>query len=154
MAKPIQERWSCNENEAIRKRAYSGGEEDEVKACKILEWKNEVGKSRAGWVMINLTWLDHVEPVICRSRDYDITIVFPFRRELRRAYRCRYECSLVKNLSTHWKTGKENRETNENILALWGSWWVSKSHVADKKPPNLVATKEENRTKINQWKTF
>ena len=25
--------------------------------------------------------------------------------------------NLVKNLPTHWGTGKENRETNENILA-------------------------------------
>ena len=25
--------------------------------------------------------------------------------------------SLVKNLPTHWGTGKENRKTNENILA-------------------------------------
>ena len=68
--------------------------------------------------MIKLMWLDHVEPVISKSRDHDITIAFPFRRELRRAYRCRYECSLVKNLPTQWReTGEENRETNENILA-------------------------------------
>ena len=26
--------------------------------------------------------------------------------------------SLVKNLPTYWKTGEENRDTNENILAL------------------------------------
>ena len=32
-------------------------------------------------------------------------------------YRCKYECNLVKNLPTHWETGEENRETNENILA-------------------------------------
>ena len=73
MAELIGGRWACNDNEAIQKRAHSGGEEDEVEACKILRWKDEVSKSRAGWVMIKLTWLDHVEPVICRSRDHDIT---------------------------------------------------------------------------------
>ena len=31
----------------IRKRANSGGEEDEAEACKILGWKDEVDKSRA-----------------------------------------------------------------------------------------------------------
>ena len=64
---------------------------------------------------VKLTWQDHVQPVIYRSRDHDITITFPLRRELRRT--CRYECNLVKNLPTHWETGEENRETNENILA-------------------------------------
>ena len=71
--------------------------------------------------MIKLTRLDHMEPVICRSHDHDITIASPLRRELRRAYRCRYECCLVKNLSTQWETEEENRETNEKILAPWGS---------------------------------
>ena len=75
MAKSVRGRWGYNEDEAIQKRAHSGGEEDEVEACKILGWKDEVGKSRAGWVMIKLTWLDHVEPVICKSRDHDITLV-------------------------------------------------------------------------------
>ena len=51
------------------------------------------------------------------TRDHNITIAFPLRRELRRTCRCRYECSLVKNLPTHWETEEENRETNENILA-------------------------------------
>ena len=32
---------------AIRRRAHSGGEEDEVEACKILGRKDEVDKSRA-----------------------------------------------------------------------------------------------------------
>ena len=67
--------------------------------------------------MIKLTWLDHVKPVTYRFCDHDITIAFPLRRELRRAYRCKYECSLMKNLPTYWKTGEENRETNNNILA-------------------------------------
>ena len=70
MAESVRGRWGCNDNEAIQRRAYSGGKEDEAKACKILEWKDEVGKSRVGW----LIWLDHVQPVICRSRDHDITL--------------------------------------------------------------------------------
>ena len=115
MAESVQGRWGCNNNEAIQRRAHSGGEEDEVEACKILGWKDEVGKSRAGWVMIKLTWLDHVEPVICKSRDHDITIAFSLGRELRRT--CKYKCSLVKNLPTHWETKEENQETNKNILA-------------------------------------
>ena len=61
--------------------------------------------------------ISHVQPVICRSLDHDITIAFPLRREPRRTYRYRYECNLVKNLPTHWGTGEENRKTNENILA-------------------------------------
>ena len=60
---------------------------------------------------------DDVQPMICRSCDHDITIVFPYGRELRQTYKCRYEYSLIKNLQTHWETEKENRETNENILA-------------------------------------
>ena len=64
MAESVRGRWGCNDDEAIRRRAHGGGEEDEVEAYKILGWKDEVGKSRAGWVMIKLTWLDHVEPVI------------------------------------------------------------------------------------------
>ena len=61
--------------------------------------------------------ISHVQPVIYRSLNYDITIVFPLRRETRLTYRYRYECNLIKNLLTHWGTGVENRETNENILA-------------------------------------
>ena len=67
---------------------------------------------------IKLKWQDHVQPVIYRSRDHDITIIFPFRRKLRQIYRRKYEYNLVKNLPTHWETGEENRETNENILTL------------------------------------
>ena len=74
MAESVRGKWGCNDKEAIRRRAYSGGKEDEFEACKILGWKDEVDKSRAGWVMIKLTWLDHVEPMICRFRDHDITI--------------------------------------------------------------------------------
>ena len=51
------------------------------------------------------------------SHDHDITIAFPLRHELRQTYGYRYECSLVKNLPIHWKTGEENQETNKNILA-------------------------------------
>ena len=116
MAESVRGRWGCNDNEAIQRRTYSGGEEDKVEVCKILEWKDDVGKSCASWVMIKLSWLDQVEPVICRSRDHDITIAFLLRHELRQT--CKYECSLVKNLLTHWETEEENRETNENILAL------------------------------------
>ena len=76
MAESVQGRWGCNDDEAIQRGAHSSGEEDEIEAYKILGWKDEVGKSRAGWVMIKLTWLDHVEPVICRSRDHDITSPF------------------------------------------------------------------------------
>ena len=60
--------------------------------------------------------------MICKSLNYDITIAFFLRRELREMYKCKYECSLVKNLLTHWETGEENREINENILAPQGSW--------------------------------
>ena len=67
---------------------------------------------------VKLTWQDHVQPVIYKSRDHDITIAFSFGRELRQTYRCRYEYNLVKNLPTHWKTEKKNRKTNKNILAL------------------------------------
>ena len=74
MAELVRGRWGCNNDEAIRKRAHSGGKEDEVEAYKILGWKDEVGKSRAGWLMIKLTWLDNVKSVICRSRDHDITV--------------------------------------------------------------------------------
>ena len=111
MAKSVQGRWGCNNDKAIQKRAHSSGKEDEAEACKILGWKNEVDKWREGW----LTWLDHVQPVICRSRNYDITIAFLFRREL--CQTCRYECSLVKNLPTPWETREENRKINKNILA-------------------------------------
>ena len=41
----------------------------------------------------------------------------------------------------HVGTEEENRETNENIRAPSGSWWVSKDYVAGDKPPNPV----ENR---------
>ena len=80
MAESVQERWGCNDDEAIRRRAYSSGKEDVVEACKILGWKDKVGKSHAGLVMIKLTWLDHVEPVICRSHDHDITksLIYPW----------------------------------------------------------------------------
>ena len=45
--------------------------------------------------------------------------------------------NLVKNLPTQlWETEEENRVINENILASWGSWWVSEGHVASGKPPN------------------
>ena len=84
-----------------KKKAHSGGEEGEIELCKILRWKDEVGKSRVGRMMVKLTGLDHVEPVICRSRNYDIIIAFSFRHELRQTYRCRYECSLVKNHPTY-----------------------------------------------------
>ena len=72
MAELVRGRWGCNDDEAIWRRAHSGGEDDEVEPCKILGWKDEVGKSQASWVMIKLTWLDHVEPVICKSCDHDI----------------------------------------------------------------------------------
>ena len=75
MAELVQGRWGCNNDEAIQKRAHSGGKEDEFEACKILGWKDEIGKSRASWVIIKLTLLDHVKPGICRSRDYDITVL-------------------------------------------------------------------------------
>ena len=73
MAESVRGRWGCNNNEAIQRRAHSGGKKDEVEARKILRWKDEVGKSRTGWVRIKLTWLDHMEPVICKSRDHDTT---------------------------------------------------------------------------------
>ena len=36
MAKLVRKRWGYNNNKAIQKKAYSGSEEDEVKAYKIL----------------------------------------------------------------------------------------------------------------------
>ena len=99
MAKLVQERWSCNDNKPIQRRAHSGGKKDEAEVCKILEWKDEVGKSRVGWVMVKLTWLDHMQPVIYKSRDCDITIAFSLRHKLRQTFK--YECSLVKNLLTY-----------------------------------------------------
>ena len=42
MTKLIQRRWGSNDNEIIRKRAYSDGEEDEAEAYKILEWSWQV----------------------------------------------------------------------------------------------------------------
>ena len=83
MAELVWRRWGYNDNETIQRRAHSSGEEDEAEAYKILGWKDEVGKSRVGW----LTWLDHVQSVICKSRDDDITIVFPVRFELCQIYR-------------------------------------------------------------------
>ena len=50
-----------------------------------------------------------------KSRDYNSTIFFLLRRELHQM--CRYECNLVKNFSTYWEIRKENRKTNESILA-------------------------------------
>ena len=44
MAKSIRGRWGCNNDEVIQKRAHSSGKEDEAKACKILEQKDEVDK--------------------------------------------------------------------------------------------------------------
>ena len=58
--------------------------------------EDEVDKSRIGQEKAKLMLLDHVQSMIYRSRDYNITIIFPLRRELRQMYR--YECSLVKNL--------------------------------------------------------
>ena len=61
-------------------------------------------------------WLDHVQLVIYKSHDHDIIIAFSLKHKLRQT--CRYEYSLIKNLSTYWETGDENRGTNKNILAL------------------------------------
>ena len=36
MVESVQGRWSCNDNEAIQKKAHSSGKEDEIKAYKIL----------------------------------------------------------------------------------------------------------------------
>ena len=98
----------------IQRKALSDGKEDEAEECKILGWKDEIIKSRVDW----LTWLNHVQCVICRSHDLNIIIFFSLRHKLRWSYRCRYEYSLVQNLSTHWETREENQETNKNILAL------------------------------------
>ena len=69
MAESVQGRWGYNNDEVIQKRAHSGSKEDEAEAYKILGWKDKVSKSRIGW----LTWLNHVQLVIYKSRDYDIT---------------------------------------------------------------------------------
>ena len=65
-------------------------------------------------ITCNIIQVDHM----IGSYDHDITIGFPLRRELCQMYGCRYKCSLINNLSTYWKTKEENREINENILAL------------------------------------
>ena len=67
-------------------------------------------------------------------------------------------------MGTWWKTfesmketEEENRETNKNILAPWGSWWVSsEDYVAGEKPPNPMMARLRRKTgqEINQWKTF
>ena len=44
MAESVRGRWGCNDDEVIQKRAHSGDKEDEVEACKILGWKDEVCK--------------------------------------------------------------------------------------------------------------
>ena len=61
--------------------------------------EDEVNESYVGQERVKLTWLDHVQSVIYRSRDHNITIAFPLRRKLRQT--CKYECSLVKNIPTH-----------------------------------------------------
>ena len=63
--------------------------------------------------------ISHMQLVICKSLDYDITIAFSLKYELRQTCRCRhkYESSLVKNLPNCWKNGEENWKTNKNILA-------------------------------------
>ena len=38
----------------VQKRANNGGKKVEVKAYKILEWKDEVDKSYISWVIIKL----------------------------------------------------------------------------------------------------
>ena len=47
MAESVRGRWGCNDDEAIRRRAHSGGKEDGIEACKILGRKDKVDKSRA-----------------------------------------------------------------------------------------------------------
>lgn len=42
-----------------------------------------------------------MQPVIYRFRDYNITIAFLFKHELRQMYKYKYKCSLVKNLLIH-----------------------------------------------------
>ena len=36
MAKLVREKWDCNDNETIQRRAYNNGEVDEAKIYKIL----------------------------------------------------------------------------------------------------------------------
>ena len=43
----VQGRSGRSDDEAVQRRAHSGGKEDEAKACKILGRKDEVNKSRA-----------------------------------------------------------------------------------------------------------
>ena len=51
MAESVRGRWGRSNNETVRRRAHNGGGEEEIEV-----------------------WLDHVQLVICRSRDYDITL--------------------------------------------------------------------------------
>lgn len=39
----------------IKKRAYIGGEKDEIEICKILRWKSEDDKLYTGLVIVELT---------------------------------------------------------------------------------------------------
>ena len=67
----------------------------------MVKIKEKVDKSCIGRMRIKLTWQDHVQYVIYKSNNYDITIAFSSRRKLRQTYRFNYECKLVKNLPTY-----------------------------------------------------
>ena len=47
MAKLVWGRWDYSNNEAVWRRAYSGGEKDEFETCKILGQTDEFDKSGA-----------------------------------------------------------------------------------------------------------
>ena len=44
MAESKRKRRSCSNNEAVQKKAHSGGNKDKVKVYKILRQKDEVNK--------------------------------------------------------------------------------------------------------------
>ena len=92
-----------------------------MEACKILGWKDEVGKSRAGWVMTKLTWLDHVEPVICRSRDHDITEIEIERNSSHLECRCRIIGRLM-TIEVLWESFHPNTPFKDEFSKLHSSF--------------------------------
>ena len=46
--------------ETIQRKAYSGGKEDKIEVCKILEQKDEVDKLFTSWIRVKSTELDYL----------------------------------------------------------------------------------------------
>ena len=76
---------------------------EKIFVTKQKKLEDEVNKSRIVPERAKLTWLDHMQSVIYRSYNHNITIAFFLRHKLRQTYRCKYEYNLIKNLPTHLK---------------------------------------------------